>query len=142
MQGRLKTEELAYPSPPPPSVTRQHPTAYIAEGRFISREVCTARLKQGASRASIYETGSCLAPFSLWAHRLLAALLLFPRPNIEEFLSEECVTLVLQDGVWAWGGSAYGLLIVCGSLTLYRKDFTAWSRWLLRVYFVKLGTVK
>lgn len=95
VQGRQKTEELAYSSPPPPSVTGTHPAAACTmEGQFASNEVCTVDRKQGDQGPSLCLTVRCPAPFSSGAYRQLAAQLLFPRQNIEEFLSEECSTML------------------------------------------------
>lgn len=44
-----------HPSPLPPPVTRQHPIAvHTAKGRFITREVCTAKVKAEGLRGHLY----------------------------------------------------------------------------------------
>lgn len=83
--------ELSYPFPPLHPITRQHPTAAsTAEGWFISREACTARLKAEDFRGHLYTKQRDTRPSSRSGScRLLAGELLFPRQNIREFLSEE-----------------------------------------------------
>ena len=64
----------------------------------------------------------CLSNYSCFARRLLCNLI--PSRSGDSYILETTWTSLSQEREWAEAKSVLGQLVVCGSLTLCREDFT------------------